>query len=354
MLAQRRLYSAVTLSHRAVCSSSGLPRAHVRSHAARRDQSTTPNPRDTSFLAFGTHLVAGLAGGATVILVGYAWYHFSGFKEVMDTGKAVRDSFQKTKRAIQERAPKYPNEALEFLRGVAKTYMAMIPGASKYVDSLFDAFDDLHEMHSEEVQRILNAAYDEVRQVLSEGEGVSLETSARVMGVLSHRLSELEAVGRRAGEDALRSLRERHPEVVDALGSGYGQLRELVQHGGPELVNRVREMAEAAAMGNKKQVEELKEFVREKAKEAGEGRGEAASRGWKSLKQWLKTTPSAEEALKKMPDVDALIKASQEHGHNAKNLLCKTYQDVANVLQEKAEEAKKLKSEEDEDAKKQP
>ncbi|EMD33600.1 hypothetical protein CERSUDRAFT_98163 [Gelatoporia subvermispora B] len=390
-------------------------------------------------------MVAGLAGGATVALAGYAYYHFSGTKKAVDAGKSAHASLQETKRTIQEKAPKSANEVLDFLRGVTKTYVGMIPGASKYVDSTFGTLDQLRETHGEDVERILNEAYDEIRKVLSEGEGVTVETGMKIMGVFSRRIGELDEIARRAGQDVLQSLGEKHPEIADKLGGAYGQLRKFAEQGGPEgkrildettqqikeifnkgfsedsiaqarellqskssqlrdladsssreawdkamkqaapyldkapelkqfltenasklmqtglargevaqeLWSRVREAAEAVAKGDKKKLEELKGFVQDKAREAGEDGPDAVGKGWQSLKQWLKTVPGGEEALKKMPDVDALVKISQERGEDARDLLRETYEDVAKVLQDKAQKAKSLNSEVKEEAKKQ-
>ncbi|EEB98082.1 hypothetical protein MPER_02473, partial [Moniliophthora perniciosa FA553] len=72
-----------------------------------------------------THLLAGLAGGGLVVGAGYAYYHLSGIKNAIDTAKQVKQYLVQTRDSVVQR---HPNEAVEYLRKVAKSYATLVPG----------------------------------------------------------------------------------------------------------------------------------------------------------------------------------------------------------------------------------
>lgn len=169
------------------------------------------------------------------IRTGYAWYHFSGAKTAVDASKAAANYYQETKRAIAENAPKNPSEVIEFLRKNTKSYAGLIPGASSYIDSTFDTFDQLHQNHGDEVNRVLQEGYDDIHKIIQEsGNGVSVETGMKVMGVLHKRMGELEEVGKKVGQDVFKTLSEKHPEIKEKLGGGYEELKDMAEKSGPE------------------------------------------------------------------------------------------------------------------------
>lgn len=146
---------------------------------------------------------------------------------------------QDTKTKIQEKAPKSPNEVLNFLRNIAKSYAGAVPGASQYVDSTFDNIDKLRETHGEEFDKILQATYDDVSGVLKEVKdkglsGIDAATAGKLMSVLGTRVAELNALGRKVGGDAFAKLQEEYPQVASTLGSSYEEVKAFAERSGPE------------------------------------------------------------------------------------------------------------------------
>ncbi|TFK54318.1 hypothetical protein OE88DRAFT_1624751 [Heliocybe sulcata] len=177
---------------------------------------------------------AGVAGGAVVFLGGYAYYHFSGLKTVVDTSKSAKAYLQQAHESVKEKA-KNPNEALAYLRQIAKSYVGLIPGLSSYVDSTFDAFDKLAEKHGDEVNAIAKKGYDEIQGIIKENGGkADFQTATKIMNVLQKRAAELQDLAKRAGGDAVEPLFEKYPQLKEKLGGGYEQFRELVEKQGPE------------------------------------------------------------------------------------------------------------------------
>lgn len=72
--------------------------------------------------------------------------------------KSAKDQFV-------EKTPS-PNEALNYLRGISKTYVTVIPGAGQYVDKTFDQLDELSRTHGSEVNEILSKATNELRDTI--------------------------------------------------------------------------------------------------------------------------------------------------------------------------------------------
>ncbi|GJE95506.1 hypothetical protein PsYK624_116910 [Phanerochaete sordida] len=201
-----------------------------------RFQSSAPTPPPGSF---SSNLVAGLTGGGLVLAGGYAWYHFSGTKSTMQTANQVNQYIQDTKTSIVEKAPKNPNEVLSFLRGVAKSYAGAVPGAAGYVDQTFDHIDALRETHGQEFEKILQATYDDVAGVLKDVQGKGLQgmdaaTAAKLMSIVTKRVGELNALGKKVGVDAFGKLEEAYPQLAGTLGSSYKELKALAERSGPE------------------------------------------------------------------------------------------------------------------------
>jgi len=115
-------------------------------------------PSTTGSGASSSHLAAGVAGGLTVILAGYTAYQFSDAKKAVDAARKTASYAQQARDKISDSVQATindgkPNEALAYLRKVAQSYVAMIPGASSYIDATFDSFDKLAETHGPEVEK---------------------------------------------------------------------------------------------------------------------------------------------------------------------------------------------------------
>ncbi|KIP08392.1 hypothetical protein PHLGIDRAFT_127017 [Phlebiopsis gigantea 11061_1 CR5-6] len=191
-----------------------------------------------------SHLASGLAGGAAVLVGGYAWYHFSGTKQTLQTANSAHEYYQKAKSSIAEKAPKNPNEILDFLRTVTKQYAGVVPGASKYVDETFDAIDHLRDTHGEEFERILQETYDDVTHVLEEVkdkgvQGMDAATAGKLTNVVTKRLSELNELGKKVGGDALGKLEQSYPQIANTLGTSWSELKGLAERSGPEAKKMV-------------------------------------------------------------------------------------------------------------------
>ncbi|KAI0825536.1 hypothetical protein BC629DRAFT_1256457, partial [Irpex lacteus] len=255
----------------------------------------------------GTHLAAGLGGGVAVLLGAYGYYHFSGAKTAVDSAKSAHTYFQQTKASIAQNAPKSPNEVLQWLRSVAKSYAGVVPGASSYVDSTFDSLDELHDTHGEELEKILQGAYDDVKAILKdvkENEQVDAKTAGRLVSVLGKRVGELNELGKKAGGDVFAKLEEKFPEAAKSIGSSYADLKGLAQRGGPEAkklaeesIAQIQDILKTGVKGSNPQEAwtKARDLVQEKSQKLKE----------------LVWDKAAEEA-KENPEVVKLLKENRE------------------------------------------
>ena len=144
----------------------------------------------------------------------------------------MKQYLQETKDSVIAKAKdaaKNPSETLKYLRNVAKSYSAFVPGASGYVDSTFDELEKLREEHGEDMDKVLTETRDELVKAAKEGKA-DTKTAARVYGVLSDGIQRLQKLGKTAGESFL----ENNPQLKERFGNGYGQLKGLAEKAGPE------------------------------------------------------------------------------------------------------------------------
>lgn len=235
----------------------------------------------------------------------YAYYHFSGGKKVIDASKNVHQYVQRTKASITERAPKNPAEALAFLRGIAKSYAGVVPGASAYVDSSFDVLDELHDTHRAELDHILQAAYDDITAILTEAsskglDGADAATAGRLVTVLAKHMGALNALAGRAGGDAFSRFEQRFPQAAQTLGTSYGELRALAERSGPEAKKIVEDSI--------KQVQDV--FVNKGAPDAINHAKEVLKDQGKRLREMM--WDHAAEAVKEDPQLRDLLNENKE------------------------------------------
>lgn len=174
-----------------------------------------------------------------MLLSGYTYYHFSGVKTAVQTAQSaqdyIRDTSNRVASTVSEHA-KNPSKALQKLRQVAHSYVALIPGAEAWVDSTFDVFDKVAETHGDEADRIASEAYAEIEKVIKDkGGATNVDAGAawKIVDVLRRKMAELGELAKGAGQTAIGPILDKHPEVRDKIGGGYDQLRSLAEsHGG--------------------------------------------------------------------------------------------------------------------------
>lgn len=386
--------------------SAGRARRTAFTHT-RRPQSTTSGSGSITAPSGGNHaLVGGLAGGATAVTLGYAWYHFSGAKSIVNTASQTKRYYESATNKLKEQTPE-PNQALEWLRETSLSYASFIPGGRKYVETAFKDLDAIREKHGDKVDSIVRDTYTEIRDTTKD-QGLSIATAQQVWAIIEKRLSEVAELG----VDASDTIFQNHPGLKDKVGGSIEDLKSMKDHYGPEVKEQVdktweqvrsvvskgvnantvndirgiieektklvRKLADQAFDKGLKQAKpyldkspKVKELVEENADALKNGdtnqlwqkiKDAAASGNTSDLEQFVKQTVNQsksgssgfdgsglESILKKIPGAESigpnmskLVSIGQEHGEEAKDLLNSTMKEIEDVLRKKVSEAEEL------------
>lgn len=184
-----------------------------------------------------------------VDLIAYTWYHFSDIKLYLEAGRSARDQFNRVAQTWSEQAKRHPNKALDYLRNIAKSYVAIVPGAYTYVDDVFDKLDEIHHSHREEVDSIVASTLEEIRTMTSDNGSLKDRKKAlKVMEIMRRRIGQLSAIGVNVGGDTLSPLMEKYPEVRDKIGDSYEQMKVVAQEKGADAKALLDETAQQASV----------------------------------------------------------------------------------------------------------
>ncbi|KAG8707955.1 hypothetical protein FRC08_000195 [Ceratobasidium sp. 394] len=253
-----------------------------------------------------SHLVSGLVGGGVVLVGGYLWYQFSGLKTAVDTSKRISSTITSAKNQAVQSLPE-PNEAVQYLRRVAKSYTVFVPGAAEHIDSVFDTIDELHDAHRDEVDKIINGAYTDIKKIVNQRKSMDLDSAFAILGILRQRLGEFATFAGNLSSDAMTPILDKHPKLRDSLGGSWDELKSLANRHGPEVkklyddtANKISDTVKSQGM-TAFSLASIVQIVREKADEAKQ----LAERGAKDA--WERARKQAGPALDKMPDVKKVL-----------------------------------------------
>ncbi|KAG8973023.1 hypothetical protein FRB90_010031, partial [Tulasnella sp. 427] len=146
---------------------------------------------------------------------------------LVQTAQSVHATLKSAKDTALEKTLS-PNELLQFLRTTAKSYGSLIPGASAYIDASFDAIDQLEQTHRDEVSAIVQKTYDELRDTVKGGQ-VDVQTAKKVYDIFKRQAAELAEVAKKAADDVLQPVLDKHPEVKEKLGGGWTEIQSTYQ-----------------------------------------------------------------------------------------------------------------------------
>jgi len=374
---------------------------------ARRPQSTTSGPSAGAAPKGSSHaLVGGLAGGATAVTLGYAWYHFSGAKSIVNTASQTKKYYESATSKLKESSPE-PNQALQWLRDTSLSYASFVPGGRKYVEAAFKDLDAIREKHGDQVDSIVRDTYTEIRDT-TKGQGLSIDTAQQVWTIIEKRLSDVAELG----VDASDTIFQNHPGLKDKVGGSIDDLKSMRDHYGPEVKEQVDKTWDQIRSVVKKgvsadTVNDIRGIIEEKTKLVKKLADEAFDKGLQQAKPYLEKSPKVKElvednadALKKgdtnqlwqkikdaassgktgdleqfvkqtvdksksgssgsggsgldsilknipgaesiAPSMSKLVSIGQEHGDEAKDLLNSTMKEIEQVLRKKVSEAEEL------------
>lgn len=289
---------------------SSASRALLRSkrpqHTQFRFQSTTTQSTSTST----SHVVTGLASGATVVLLGYTYYSYSAAGKIASRMSSAQNEVDKYyKQAVskfQQSAPD-ADKAIPFLKETAYYYASWVPGGRGYVDVVFKDLETVRKNHKDEVDQILSDTYKEVQGITKSG--LSMESAQKLMNALQTFSTK---IGSLAG-DAFSEILDNHPQIKEKVGPNIDQLKSMGDQYGPEAKKQVEETWSQVSDIMKgglgvETINKVRKLIEEKVEQVKKLGDEAWKKGLEQAKPYLDKNPKVKELVEK--NADALKKGN--------------------------------------------
>ncbi|EME77308.1 uncharacterized protein MYCFIDRAFT_90525 [Pseudocercospora fijiensis CIRAD86] len=328
--------------------------------------------------AGGSALTGGLIGGGVVFAAGYAYYHFSGAKTLVQTSASAKQYAdqvaEQVKSQLKELKPTDSGNALNEIKSFAQKYATWVPGGKEFIDKSFKDLEDIQQKHGDEVNDLAKKTYDELKEV-ADKKGASLEVINDVWQILSKRLQELSSIAGDAGQQIL----DNHPEAKEKLGGSFDQLKQLGDRLGPEAKKQVdetfKEASDIAKAGfSADSANRIYKLVQDKAEQLKKTADQSWQSGLEQIKPMLeknpkvKDTESLERYVKQtkqkadqytsgglstwlgaigggsqiIPQLQKLKEAADQKGPEAQQLAKNTIHDISKVLEDRAKQAEEL------------
>jgi len=202
---------------------------------------------------------------------------------------------------LKESAPE-PNEALDWLRNTALSYAVFIPGARSYVDSAFNDIDAVRAKHGDEVDNIIREAYDEMKDVVKNGE-MSLMTAEKGWYVIVKHMGK---IGDLSG-DAAQQIMDNHPQLKEKVGGNLDYLKDMGKNYGPEAKKEVdrtwQQISDIVKTGmSAENVTKIQKVVQEKVDKLKNLGDEAWKKGMEQAKPYLEKNPKVKNLVEENAD----------------------------------------------------
>ena len=188
--------------------------------------------------------------GHSPLLEGYAFYHYSGMKQTVDTFNPAMRSLGQAGDQLNKNGD--PSLILALLRQAAKANVAFFPGAGILVDIIFDAIDQAVDTHATEANVILNKALnkayvDILRVIKKAGDEHRMGSAVDILVIARNLLKDMKALGieveiekhastiRTAATSALDEIKkldvEKHAATIGtAVTSALDEVKKLEEH----------------------------------------------------------------------------------------------------------------------------
>ncbi|KAL0934871.1 uncharacterized protein CTRU02_209462 [Colletotrichum truncatum] len=286
---------------------SALPRATRVARAPRnqlRFQSSTASSSSGSAGGGGSHFGAGVAGGLAGAGLFFAIYSFTPAgrtaSKVNKAAKEAEQKYQVAAKKLQENTPS-PDQAIDYIKQFAYSYVGWIPGGRAYIDTAFDDFETVRKNHREEADQIINDAYKQFQEVAKAG--LSLEAvhkAYEVIADLSKKVASLSG-------DAISDIIDNHPQLKDKLGGNIDQLKQLGDQYGPEAKKQVdetwKQIKDVLAGGfTASNFEKARKLIEEKTEQVKKLGDEAWKKALEEAKPYLDKNPKVKELVEKNAD----------------------------------------------------
>jgi predicted S18 family serine protease len=245
----------------------------IRSTAPYRWQSTNTAVGQQSQ---GSSFAAGAAGGLAVLLGGFAWYHFSGTRQVVNTARDGLNKAKELKDKVKETAGDSADSAANTVNYLRSATATLIPGSAPFLGKVFDQIEQISKEHGDDVKKIFEDTYKDFEKLTKEG-GLDSQTASKAVDILQKRVKELQELAGDVGGDAYNKLVTENPKLKDQISEQYNKLKELTDKAKekkPEVQKLLTDTSSELAKifkdngVSEKTVKQAQELLKKKAEEA--------------------------------------------------------------------------------------
>ncbi|KAI9089588.1 hypothetical protein DFS34DRAFT_385441 [Phlyctochytrium arcticum] len=277
-------------------------------------------------------------------------------KKIIQSDKSGLDMVTGTK--IVDVLKRRGTELKKVAKDASKTAFSELedkfPGVAKKLGGGYQEFQELAAKAGPEAKKTLDDVSKQMNEMFKKG--LTPETLKQASELIKSKTEQIKELTKKQGSDAwnkgleqAKPYLDKVPELRDLLNknsSGLMASAAAVATGGSssfsKIFDQVKDIAESSKDDQKAKIAKFKEFLASTAQDTKDAVSPTLEKGLDSLQDWVKVVPGGKEALDKVPDMSILVRLSQEKGDDAKALAQETYDEIAQVLQAKAEKAKKL------------
>ncbi|KAF7562321.1 hypothetical protein G7046_g1812 [Stylonectria norvegica] len=286
---------------------SSLPRAARQLRAPRRQQvrfQTTTSSSSSSGSSITTQFGTGLAGGLVGATIFYGLYTYTpAGRTASKLNKAAIEAekkYQVAAKKLQQNTPS-ADEAIDYIKQFAYSYVGWIPGGRSYVDAAFNDWEKVRENNADEADKLVNDAYKQFQDLSKTG--LSLETASKAYDVLTDLAKKFADL---AG-GAIGDIIDNHPQLKEKLGGNVDQLKQLGEQYGPEAKKQVdetwKQIKDIIAGGiSASNLDKARKLIEEKVEQVKKLGDEAWKKGLEEAKPILDKNPKVKELLEKNAD----------------------------------------------------
>ena len=207
-----------------------------------------------------------------VDILGFAWYQFSGTRELLNTAQAGVKKAQELKDTVKEKGNN-PSETLKYLRSASAT---LIPGSAPFLGKIFDQIEEISNEHGDDVKKIFQETYDDFEKLAKDG-SLNPQTASKAVEILQKRVKEIQDLAGDAGGDVFNKLFSENAELRDKTSEQYKSFKDLASKAKekkPEVQKLLKdtgaELTNLFKSGDfgKKNIDKAQKLLKDKAEEA--------------------------------------------------------------------------------------
>lgn len=226
----------------------------------------TPPPQQ------GSNLTAALAGGLTVLIGGFAWYQFSGTRQVVGIAQDGVKKAKELKDTMKDKVGNPTENAAETVKYLRTASAALIPGSAPFLGKVFDQIEQISKEHGDEVKKVFEETYSDVEKLVTHG-GLDPKTASEAVAIIQKRVKQIQDL---AG-DSFNDLITKNPQLKDKISEQYKTLKEVAEKAKdkkPEVQKLLKDTGSELAKifkdngVSEKSIKQAQELLKKKAEEA--------------------------------------------------------------------------------------